>query len=155
MRFLVPALLLVGCAAPRDVYRVRYGTFPDRCEECPIDAISASQPVDARGPFERDVQIDPSDVFVRATADPNVLCVDVQPSGLPHEEFRHVTILDVEAFDGAVPYPYAIDARTRQRLAVDASKLLDESNFPCDSRLFARRVWDDNLRKWHRLHPRR
>jgi hypothetical protein len=158
-RFLLIAFLVTCTAchatAPGDVYRVRYGTLPGRCVECPIDAISASEPVEPDGPFERDVRLDPSDVFVRATSDPRILCVDVQPSALPHEQYRRVIVLDVTPVDGAAPYPYAVDARTHQRLSVDASELLDEYNYPCDSRWFARRFWDDNLLRWHRLHRQR
>jgi len=161
MRFHFTAFLITCTAchanAPGDVYRVRYGTLPPYCEECPIDAISASQPVATEGPFERDVRIEPSDVFVRVTSNPRILCVDVDVGALAllRPPDRSLIVLDVQPVGGAAPYPYAVDAQSHQRLALDATELLDENNSPCDSRWFARRFWDDNSLRWHRLHRQR
>lgn len=136
-------------------YRVRYGTLPARCLDCPVDARSGSYPEPSEGPFEQEIQVAASDVVVRIASDDGrserrrtIACIDLRPS-ISVAAGRREIVLDVQPEGDNPPMPLAVDAVTGERLPVDASTLLDENNGPCDTRLRARTFWDENLRRWH------
>ncbi|MDB4995049.1 MAG: hypothetical protein JWM74_2481 [Myxococcaceae bacterium] len=146
-------------------YRVRWGTFPPRCEDCAVDARSGSFPMPAEGPFETDVRVVASDVSVRIVTGPAndrdapspqrlIACVDIKPSGVPQTANRDTIVLDVQPLGDDPPMPLVVDAVTGERLPLDAGQLADEYSKPCDGRVWARQLWDENLKRVHgvRLH---
>jgi hypothetical protein len=138
-------------------YRVRYGTLR-WCEDCQVDATSSSFPVPAEGPLEQDLRITRGDVSVRIADAPDdcsvkihrrIACVDVRLSQVPRVAGRRTIVLDMQPLDDDPSLPLAVDAVTGDRLRIDAEKLVDENDGPCDLRHRARVFWDDNLRRLH------
>ena len=145
-------------------YRVRWGALRMPGPDQPIDARTGEHGFPADGPFELEMDVAAGDVHLSvvpadtplggATGYRLVGCVDVQPSNLPGVTRRDVVVLDVQPIGDSPELPLAIDAVTGERLAVDASRLLDENNAPCDRRRRIRDGWDDNLQRLHRSGPR-
>lgn len=147
------ALALVGCR-----YRIRYGILHLPDPDQPVDALTGAHGFPAEGPFVREIRVSARDVYVSvspsAPGRPNepaahrlVACVDIRPSHLTRTTSGTVIVLDVQPVDNSLPVPLATDAVTGELLSGKAAELLDENNTPCDRRLFARRDWDDNLRR--------
>lgn len=65
-----------------------------------------------------------------------------------------VVVLDLQPIGGAPALPFAVDADTGAKLPIDATKLFDDENAPCDLRMQRRAAWDDNLRRVHRWRGR-
>lgn len=143
-------------------YRVRWGALDMPGVDDPVDAHTGVFGFLSEGPFEQELEIRASEVETTAIAeDPaspraprRLRCVDVRPSPsrITGATKSTVVVLDVQPIGDAPAVPFVVDESTGAKLAIDATKLLDENNAPCDHRMRRRAEWDDNLR---RLHERR
>ncbi len=129
-----------------------------------VDARTGFWGFPAEGPFERDFTVSADDVDVSVFPSTDdvppgqpplhrlVACVDIRPSHVAGVALGRgdVIVLDVQPIGDAPAVPLVLDAVTGERLPIDASRMLDEANEPCDGRLRRRRGWDDNLRRLHK-----